>query len=74
MLGSRDGHAICKNIKGNRLTYALPVSMISGTHNLNDSLGLAGAPEDFVAKPFDIKLLLERITQQLAAIVPSRFQ
>ncbi|QEM03059.1 response regulator [Mucilaginibacter rubeus] len=67
MLAGMDGRAICKDIKENHLTYFLPVILISGTHDLAESLHLPGAPNDFVAKPFDIDYLLERIEKQLAA-------
>lgn len=49
-----DGRVICKEIKENHLTDLLPVILISGTHDLAESLYLQGAPNDFVAKPFDI--------------------
>ncbi|MDB5022358.1 MAG: response regulator [Mucilaginibacter sp.] len=67
MLAGMDGRAICKSIKENHLTYFLPVILISGTHDLAKSLDLPGGPNDFVAKPFDIVYLLERIAMQLAA-------
>ncbi|WP_245770855.1 hypothetical protein [Mucilaginibacter polytrichastri] len=54
-------------MKSNNLTCSVPVILISGTHDLAASLNLPGAPNDFVAKPFDIDYLLERIKKQLAA-------
>jgi len=59
MLASIDGRAICKEIKENHLTCFLPVILISGTHDMAESLQLPGAPNDFVAKPFDIDHLLQ---------------
>ncbi|OKS88123.1 response regulator transcription factor [Mucilaginibacter polytrichastri] len=67
MLGGMDGRSICKEMKSNNLTCSVPVILISGTHDLAASLNLPGAPNDFVAKPFDIDYLLERIKKQLAA-------
>ena len=67
MLAGMDGRAICKSIKENHLTSFLPVILLSGTHDLDKSLDLPGAPNDFVAKPFDIYHLLARIENQLAA-------
>jgi DNA-binding response OmpR family regulator len=67
MLAGMDGRAICKDIKLNQLTYFLPVILISGTHDLKQLLDLPGAPNDFLGKPFDIDMLLERIEKQLAA-------
>ncbi len=66
MLAGMDGRAICKEIKENHLTYFLPVILISGTHDLGESLHLQGAPNDFVAKPFDIDHLLRVVNKQLA--------
>ncbi|MEB0302824.1 response regulator [Mucilaginibacter sp. 5C4] len=67
MLAGMDGRSICKNIKENHLTFFLPVILISGTHDLGESLHLQGAPNDFVAKPFDIDHLLQVVNKQLAA-------
>ena len=67
MLAGMDGRAICKSIKENHLTYFLPVILISGTHDLAQSLHLPGAPNDYVAKPFDIDHLLQVVRKQLAA-------
>ncbi|MCO5951199.1 response regulator [Mucilaginibacter flavidus] len=67
MLAGMDGRAICKDIKENHLTYFLPVILISGTHDLAGALHLQGAPNDFVAKPFDIDHLLQVVDKQLAA-------
>ncbi|MCO5937437.1 response regulator [Mucilaginibacter sp. RB4R14] len=66
MLAGMDGRAICKEIKENHLTNFLPVILISGTHNLSESLHLQAAPNDFVAKPFDLDHLLRVVNKQLA--------
>lgn len=65
MLAGMDGRSICKQIKEHHLTYAVPVILISGTHDLAQSLHLPGAPNDFVAKPFDIDHLLDKIGKHL---------
>lgn len=65
MLAGMDGRVICKRIKEKESTHELPVILISGTHNLAKSLTELGAPNDFVAKPFDINYLLEKIKKQL---------
>ncbi|MCO5948045.1 response regulator [Mucilaginibacter flavidus] len=67
MLAEMDGRAICKNIKENYLTCFLPVILISGTHNLAESMHLPGAPNDFLAKPFDMDDLLATIEKQLVS-------
>ena len=67
MLANLDGRIICRNLKGQLETTNLPVILISGTHDLSESLNQQGAPNDFVAKPFDIEYLLEKIELQLVA-------
>jgi DNA-binding response OmpR family regulator len=67
MLADMDGRTICKDIKKNKLTYSIPVILISGTHDLKHLLNLPGAPNDFIAKPFDIAILLDGIEKQLVA-------
>jgi DNA-binding response OmpR family regulator len=65
ILGEMDGRAICGHIKANSLTSGLPVILISGTHDLAASLHQPGAPDDFVAKPFDTGHLLAKIAQRI---------
>jgi len=67
MLANMDGRKICRAIKLTPETKELPIILISGTHDLSESLNQRGAPNDFVAKPFDIEQLLHKIEQQLAA-------
>jgi DNA-binding response OmpR family regulator len=44
MLADMDGRTICRDIKANQLTATLPVILISGSHNLSNSLHVQGAP------------------------------
>jgi len=67
MLAGMDGRALCRDIKKNPLTNLLPVILISGTHDIVGSLGLPGAPNDFLAKPFDVDQLHAKIAKQLVA-------
>ncbi|MCC8423493.1 PleD family two-component system response regulator [Mucilaginibacter sp. UR6-11] len=67
MLAGLDGRAICREIKENEATRSLPVILISGTHDLAKSLNMPGAPNDYIAKPYDIDYLLTRVARQLAA-------
>jgi DNA-binding response OmpR family regulator len=64
MLSGLDGREICREIKANKNTSNIPVIMISATPNLTQSVLDSGA-NDFVAKPFDIFLLLDKIEKQL---------
>lgn len=65
MLSGLDGREICKQIKADKKTSNIPVIMISATPNLTQSVIDSGA-NDFVAKPFDIFLLLDKIEKQIA--------
>ncbi|SDF29202.1 sigma-B regulation protein RsbU (phosphoserine phosphatase)/two-component system, OmpR family, phosphate regulon response regulator PhoB [Mucilaginibacter pineti] len=67
MLGSMDGRSICSELKFNPETSFIPVILISATHDLAASLRQEGAPDDFLAKPFDIDRLIRKVEQQLAA-------
>lgn len=67
MLGSMDGRELCKDLKTKLETHNIPVILISASHNVSESLDQIGAPNDFVAKPFDITVLLNCIEKQLAA-------
>jgi DNA-binding response OmpR family regulator len=66
MLAGLDGRAICTKIKQRPGSFFLPVILISGTHNLADSLLQRGAPNDYLAKPFDMSFLLNKIKTQLS--------
>jgi len=65
MLANLDGRVICRNLKEGKNTHHIPVILISGTHDLAHSLHQKGAPNDFIPKPFDIDLLLNKIKEQL---------
>ena len=69
MLADHDGRDICKKIKEDKDNSVanIPVIMISATHDLAQCLTQQGAPNDFVAKPFDMNNLLHKIEVQLAA-------
>jgi len=67
MLPGMDGRDICKLLKLNKSTKNLPVIMCSGNDDIDESLRQQGAPNDVLHKPFDIKLLVEKVAMQLAA-------
>jgi DNA-binding response OmpR family regulator len=67
MLGNMDGRIICSELKQRSETSSLPVILISASHDLAQSLRQEGAPNDFIAKPFDIDRLVKKVEQQLAA-------
>jgi len=66
MLAGMDGREICRKIKTTEQTKNIPVIMVSATPAVNQTIKDVGA-NDFVAKPFDIFQLLDKIEQQLAS-------
>jgi DNA-binding response OmpR family regulator len=67
MLDGMDGRLICKRMKAKTDTIDLPVILISGSHNLSQNLSEKGAPNDFIAKPFALALLVKKIENQFVA-------
>jgi two-component system phosphate regulon response regulator PhoB len=65
MLGGLDGRELCQKLKARNETHNIPVILISASHDISKSLDQAGAPNDFIAKPFDIDVLLRSISRQL---------
>lgn len=57
MLGNLDGRELCRAVKTSAETRDIPVVMISASHAAG-SLDQKGAPDAFIAKPFDIDDLL----------------
>ncbi len=68
MLSGKDGRQVCRQLKTNLTTKQIPIIMISATPGLRQDILSCGA-EDFIAKPFDINDLLNRIAQKL--LVPN---
>lgn len=67
MLGGMDGRELCRKLKSRHETHDIPVILISASHDISKSLDQKGAPNDFIAKPFDIDVLLRSINRQLNA-------
>lgn len=65
MLAGLDGRVICSKIKREASLLGLRIILISGSHNLSDSLQQKGAPNDYLAKPFDMNFLLNKVQTQL---------
>jgi two-component system phosphate regulon response regulator PhoB len=67
MLGNLDGRELCKDVKAREETHDIPVILISASHNVGEHMDKKGAPNAFIAKPFDISELLDTIKMQLPA-------
>jgi DNA-binding response OmpR family regulator len=66
MLGNYDGRELCRKVKASHETNDIPVILISASHSA-DTMKQNGNPDDFIAKPFDINVLLDSVERQLAA-------
>jgi CheY-like chemotaxis protein len=63
--GEKTGHDICYQLKQNPATRQIPVILISGTLNLEDTAQRCGA-DGFIRKPFNIEDLLGLVKSHMA--------
>ena len=63
-LGNQDGRNLCKQIKSSEEIKNIPIILFSANHNVQKSINECGA-NSFIAKPFDLKNLIEGINNQL---------
>jgi DNA-binding response OmpR family regulator len=59
-MSGEDGRDICKKLKQEDKTKKIPVIMISASKDIKESAMAAGA-DDFLAKPFEMNELLDKI-------------
>ncbi len=64
LLSGKDGREIVKHLKMQENTKHIPIIMFSAHPGAQETTRQAGA-DDFVAKPFEIDLLLSKIRQHL---------
>lgn len=62
-----DGRDICKQLKQQPHTSRLPILMISASKDIQRSAIDAGA-DDFLAKPFEMDELLQKIQQNISSL------
>lgn len=60
-----DGREVCRKLRENDLTQHIPIVMVSGSDDMEPSVLDAGA-NDFLAKPFDLHELLDKIEKNIA--------
>jgi DNA-binding response OmpR family regulator len=65
MLGNFDGRELCRSVKAKKETHNIPIILLSASHVLTDSFRQNGSPDDFIAKPFDINVLLNSVEKHL---------
>jgi CheY-like chemotaxis protein len=63
-MSGTDGRDICKHLKQKESTRNIPIVLISASKDIERSAMEAGA-DDFIAKPFDINDLLEKIEKHI---------
>ncbi len=65
LLSGTDGRDICKKIKTDPTTSHIKVIMMSAHPDADKSCREAGA-DDFISKPFDMDVFIEKVRQVLA--------
>jgi DNA-binding response OmpR family regulator len=64
LLSGKDGRAIAKHLRSQEDTKNIPIIMFSAHPSAEETARQAGA-NDFLAKPFDISALLEKVAKYL---------
>jgi len=62
-----DGREICKTLKANAQTKHIPIILFSAQIKMDDGFRNWGA-DDFIAKPFEVKELINKIKSHLSDI------
>lgn len=65
LLSGKDGRDICRQLKTKKKTKKIPIIMVSAHPNTGKTIQEAGA-DDFIAKPFEMDNLLEKVAKYLA--------
>lgn len=64
LISGHDGRAICKQLKSDDATKHIPVIMFSAHPGAAATIADYGA-DDFIAKPFDVNNLIQKVNTQL---------
>lgn len=64
LISGHDGRVICKQLKANKSTSHIPIIMFSAHPGAAATIGDYGA-DDFIAKPFDVNNLMQKVNNQL---------
>jgi DNA-binding response OmpR family regulator len=67
LLSGYDGRELCREIKARRETSAVPVIMFSGHPGAASQVEAYGA-DDFIAKPFNTDVLLQKLNRQMKGV------
>ena len=62
MMPKMDGYEVCRRLKANEETMAIPVLMVTALHERKDKLkGIKAGATDFLSKPIDLDEVLLRV-------------
>jgi DNA-binding response OmpR family regulator len=64
LISGQDGRTICRKLKSNSETRHIPIIMFSAHPGAAATIAEFGA-DDFIAKPFDVANLLQKLNYQL---------
>ena len=68
MLPGIDGLEVCRRLKGDPRTAAVPIVMLTAKGEETDAvIGLAQGADDYIRKPFGVKELVARVAARLRA-------
>jgi len=67
LLSGADGRELCQHIKNDPSTQNIPVIIFSAHPSVNDDKVRTYGADDFIAKPLNTQLLLQKVERQLAA-------
>lgn len=68
MMPGLDGFAVCREIRANEASRAIPVILLSAKgRSVDREAGLAAGADDYIVKPFSPRHLLERIRELFEA-------
>ena len=65
-LGNIDGRILCEQLKSIESTSKIPILLISGLYEQKDFTTLNYGQDDFLSKPFQMDVLLKKISKILS--------
>ena len=75
MLPGKDGYDVCRELRSNGKTKAVPIIMLTAkSEEIDKILGLELGSDDYITKPFDLGEVIARIESNLRRYSISSFQ
>lgn len=65
-LGHIDGRLLCEKLKASENTSYIPILLISGLYTADEVSSLQYGQDDFLSKPFQMDVLLEKLSAILS--------